>query len=67
MSLAVVTTALAKLANIEIDYELIDSSPIYRLSGSVANRGVHIRSLIYKPQAEESGITNRYKNRLFPC
>lgn len=67
MSLAVVTTALAKLANIEIDYELIDSSPIYRLSGSVANRGVHIRSLIYKPQAEELASRTGIKIDYFPA
>ncbi len=61
MSLAVVTTALANLANIQIEYELIDSSPIYRLSGSVANRGVHIRSLIYKPQDHESAAPSGIK------
>lgn len=66
MSLAVVTTALADLANIQIEYELIDSSPIYRLTGSVANRGVHIRSLIYKPQDDESETASGIKIDYFP-
>jgi Tfp pilus assembly protein PilF len=67
MSLAVVTTALANLIDIQIDYELIDSSPIYRLSGSVANRGVHIRSLIYKPEADESELRTGIKIDYFPA
>tara|TARA_R110000824_G_scaffold7892_6_gene35925 strand:- start:40964 stop:42133 length:1170 start_codon:yes stop_codon:yes gene_type:complete len=52
MSLAVATSALAKLANIQIEYQLIDSTPVYQLSGSVANKGLHIRSLIYKTEKE---------------
>ena len=67
MSLAVVTTALANLAKLEIDYELIDSSPIYRLSGSVANRGVHIRSLIYKPQTDDPSSRSGIKIDYFPA
>ena len=50
MSLAVATTALASLANLQIQYQLIDSTPVYQLAGSVANKGVHIRSLIFKPK-----------------
>lgn len=60
MSLAVATSALAKLANIQIEYQLIDSTPVYALSGSVANKGVHIRSLIYKPDVAEAA--NKYSS-----
>jgi tetratricopeptide (TPR) repeat protein len=51
MTLAVVTTALASLTDIQVAYQLIETSPVYRLNleGSVANRGVHIRSLIFEP------------------
>ena len=66
MSLAVVTTALAQLANIQIAYQLIDSSPIYRLRGSTANRGVHIRSLIYKPQEDMTATPAGLKIDYFP-
>jgi len=58
MSLAVATTALANLANIQIEYQLIDSTPVYQLSGSVANKGIHIRSLIYKPVTTEAVTTS---------
>lgn len=56
MTLAIVTTALADLADIPVAYQLIETSPVYRLNleGSVANRGVHIRSLLFKPQEEGS-------------
>ncbi len=49
MSLAVVTSALANLAELDIEYLLIDSSPVYEMKDNVANKGVHIRSLIYHP------------------
>ncbi|MAY03486.1 MAG: hypothetical protein CMQ38_11005 [Gammaproteobacteria bacterium] len=64
MSLAVVTTALARLAELEIEYQLIDSTPVYEVKDSVANKGVHIRSLIYKPDdmsdTRRSGIQIDY-------
>lgn len=53
MSLAVVTTALASLANLDIQYQLIDSSPVFELKDTVANKGLHIRSLIFRPQTED--------------
>jgi len=66
MSLAVVTTALANLANIQIDYQLISSSPVFQLRGSVANKGVHIRSLIYKPQEDDYSTPTGLKIDYFP-
>lgn len=53
MSLAILTTALATLANLDISYQLIDTLPVYGLSGSVVQKGVHISSLIYKPLPTE--------------
>ena len=47
MSLAILTTALAKLANVEIRYQLIDSSPVFEKGDNVVERGVHVRSKLY--------------------
>ena len=49
MSLAVLTTALARLVNIEIKYELVNRVPIYQEYGSVIFNAQHIRSIIYEP------------------
>jgi len=57
MSLAVVTTALANLAELDIEYQLIDSSPVYEMKDNVANKGVHIRSLIYQPDDSDPNTT----------
>jgi hypothetical protein len=49
MSLAVLTTALADLAGLEIDYQLMDDVPVYELNGITVKKGVHIRTIIYDP------------------
>lgn len=68
MTLAMVTTALANLTDIQIEYQLIDTSPVYRLNleGSVANRGVHIRSLVYKPQEDDAYTPSGIQVDFFP-
>ncbi|MEL7448908.1 MAG: tetratricopeptide repeat protein [Pseudomonadota bacterium] len=52
LSLAILTTALAKLANVEIDYQLIDSDPVFQASGGVIRRSRHVRSLLYDADSE---------------
>lgn len=47
LSLAILTTALARLAGVEIRYQLLDSRPLYELNGTVANKEVHVRSILY--------------------
>ena len=49
MSLAVLTTALANLANVHVQYQLVDTDPVYELSQALAVRGVHIRSHLVDP------------------
>ena len=49
LSLAILTTALADLAGVELAYQLVDSTPVFELSGSVTKRSVHIRSRLLDP------------------
>ena len=47
MSLAILTTALAQLSGLEIDYQLMDDVPVFEFNGKYVTKGVHIRSKIY--------------------
>jgi len=49
LTLAILTTALAKLAGIDIGYQLTNSTPVYELQGTVIYKGVHVRSILYDP------------------
>ena len=61
LSLAILTTALAKLANVPIGYQLADSSPVYALEGSIVVKGVHIRIVLFDKgwQAGEDKLVSR--------
>ncbi len=50
MSLAVLTTALANIAGVRIEYQLVDADPVYDLAPDLAVRGVHVRSLLIDPE-----------------
>ena len=57
MSLAVLTTALAQTAEIDIKYQLVNRVPIFQEYGSVVFNAQHIRSIIYEPKQElNSGV-----------
>ena len=47
LSLAILTTALARLAKVEVRYQLVDSSPIFEQGEIAIAKGVHIRSKLY--------------------
>jgi Tfp pilus assembly protein PilF len=47
LSLAILTTALADLVDVEIDYQLMDSAPVFESQGQVIYKGVHARSILY--------------------
>jgi Tfp pilus assembly protein PilF len=49
LSLAILTTALADLADVEIAYQLTDSVPVFESHGKVIYKGVHARSILYDP------------------
>ena len=57
MSLAVLTTALARVANVDIKYQLVNRIPVYQEYGSVIFNAQHIRSLVFEPKFESgSGL-----------
>jgi Tfp pilus assembly protein PilF len=49
LSLAILTTALANLANVETGYELVDSTPVFERRGNIVSKGIHVRSILYDP------------------
>ncbi len=48
MSLAVLTTALAKVAGIEIGYQLMEDVPVFEYEGNLVIKGVHLRTILYQ-------------------
>lgn len=55
LSLAILTTALAELAGIEIRYQLMDDQPVFEYQGSVVRKGVHVSSIVYNPEMPGAG------------
>lgn len=53
MSLAIVTTALARLANVQIGYQLIDSAPVYERKGDLVLSGRHVRALLHHHESKK--------------
>jgi len=52
LSLAIITTALANLANVEAGYQLVDSTPVFERRGNVVSKAIHVRSILYDPSWE---------------
>lgn len=52
LSLAIVTTALAELAGVDIRYQLMDDQPVYEYQGNVVIRGWHISAIVVNPERE---------------
>lgn len=52
LSLAILTTALAKVAEVEIAYRLTDSLPVFESRGNHIRRELHVRSFLYDPTWE---------------
>lgn len=52
LALAILTTALARVADVEIAYQLTDSLPVFESSGNHIRRGLHVRSVLYDPTWE---------------
>lgn len=56
MSLAVLTTALAEEAGVDVHYQLINSNPVFHWEGDLVRKGQHLRSMLLKPELEPSGF-----------
>ncbi|MBL37532.1 MAG: hypothetical protein CMP07_03905 [Xanthomonadales bacterium] len=57
MSLALVTTAFARLADVEIGWQLADADPVYSSEGSVIYSADHIQTLLYRPSLSHNSIS----------
>jgi Tfp pilus assembly protein PilF len=55
MSLALVTTALADAAGVDIDWQLAHTDPVYSSEGSVIYSANHIQSRLYEPRFAAPG------------
>lgn len=44
LSLAIMTTALARLVGVRMNYQLMDDEPVFEFNGSTVVKGVHVRS-----------------------
>lgn len=52
MSLAILTTAFARLVNVEMDYRKVHSLPLYEKHGNIILSSTHVQSLLYDPSFE---------------
>jgi len=55
LSLAIMTTALANLVNVPIEYELVDDYPVFEQYGTIIEKGLHVRSLLFDPYRAARG------------
>jgi len=57
MSLAILTTALAKLVNLDIAYREVNTLPVFEKYGSIILSSSHVQSVIYDPHfVEQKGV-----------
>jgi Flp pilus assembly protein TadD len=49
LSLAIATTALARLVGVEVQYQLVDTVPVYSLHGSIAFKQQHVKTFLHNP------------------
>lgn len=52
LSLAILTTALARLAEVETGYQLVDSTPVFESQGNIVYKGQHVRTKLYNPSTD---------------
>lgn len=52
LSLAILTTALSKVAGVDTGYQLVESAPIFQKEGNIVISSQHVRSLLYAPRIE---------------
>jgi len=52
LSLAIITTALARLVGVEADYQLVDSAPVYESHDKIVYRAQHVRTRLYAPKGD---------------
>jgi len=71
LSLAILTTALAKNVSVKTGYQIVDSDPVYQQEGDIILASEHIQSLLYDsnsrtithPSAERGIIVDYFPTR----
>jgi len=65
LSLALMTTALAKIAGVEVGYQLVNTSPVYKKKNNVLLLSYHVRTYLYDPNFEpQEGVITLVRPRL---
>jgi len=59
LSLAILTTALAKSVGVDTGYQLVDSQPVYQKEEDIILSAQHIRSLLFEPKKSPKQQFNR--------
>lgn len=59
LSLALLTHSLAKLAKVDIGYQLVETEPVYQKSDNIIITSQHIRSLLYESTVENQVVLFR--------
>jgi Tfp pilus assembly protein PilF len=47
LSLALLTTSLARLAEVEVGYQLVDSTPVFQKQSDLIIKGLHVRTKLF--------------------
>ncbi len=59
LSLTLLTTALAKLANVDVSYDVLAEAPTFSLENSVLISSGHMRAVVYSKADEKDDFVNR--------
>jgi len=54
LSLAILTTALAKLAGVETGYQLVNSTPVFESHGNIVFKGQHVRTKLFRSDGQRA-------------
>lgn len=54
LSLAILTAAIGQITNVHVRFELVDSAPIFERQNNIIERGVHVRTKVFRPLDEVS-------------
>jgi Flp pilus assembly protein TadD len=63
MSLAILTSALAKAAGIHVTYELVDANPVFEFSDGLALKAVHVRAVLWDTKITKKKSTINFSKR----
>ena len=53
LSLAILTTALARLAEVDVGYQLVRSTPVYQQTSGITLKQQHVRSFLYASESDK--------------